>query len=412
MIFPITLFIFTLLFIIIRPKNLQIGSIALIGATFATVFQIVSFNDIFEVIKIVWNPTLAFIGIIIVSMILDKIGFFEWSALYLIRFSKGSGNLIFIYSLILGSLTSAFFANDGAALILTPILLAQMRALKLKNATILAFLLAGNFIIDFASLPFVFSNLTNILTANYFDISFGTYFLNMFFPFIVVTIFSTIFLWLIFKRNIPKSINLTELKNPNEAIKNLRLFKISWFFIILLLFSYFLGDIFHLPISILTIFGSLILLFICKNEVKPKEILKSAPWDIVYFSIGLYIVVYGLKNAGLTEYLSAYFQTLDKSLFSTLKVGFIAAFISAFTNNLPAIMIMDISLHSISNETLIYANIIGCNIGPKLTPFGSLATLLWLHMLNQNGVKISFKKYFKFSFLITLPVLFVTLLAI
>nr|WP_255327438.1 ArsB/NhaD family transporter [Lebetimonas sp. JS032] len=138
----------------------------------------------------------------------------------------------------------------------------------------------------------------------------------------------------------------------------------------------------------------------------------TAPWQIVWFSIGLYIVVYGLKNAGLTDYLSIILKHLleiNKNL-AIIATGFISAFLSAVMNNLPTIMIMDISLKHIGNEAMIYANIIGSNLGPKMTPFGSLATLLWLHVLEKKGVKITFKEYTKFGLIITPPVLLIVLL--
>ncbi len=81
-------------------------------------------------------------------------------------------------------------------------------------------------------------------------------------------------------------------------------------------------------------------------------------------------------------------------------------------NNLPTIMIMDIALKDIGSSAMIYANIIGCNLGPKMPPFGSLATLLWLYVLNQKGVKISFWEYSKFGLVVTPLVLFVVLLSL
>ena len=142
--------------------------------------------------------------------------------------------------------------------------------------------------------------------------------------------------------------------------------------------------------------------------------IKTAPWQVVWFSIGLYIVVYGLKNAGLTDYLASVLVVLaDKGDFvAVVGTGFIAAFLSAVMNNMPTIMIMDISLANIGNDAMIYANIVGCNLGPKMTPFGSLATLLWLHVLAQKGVKISFAEYSKFGMIVTPPILFVVLLTL
>ena len=410
------IFIITLTFVIVQPKNIQIGTSAIFGAFIALIFGVVTFSDVLDVTNIVWDATLAFIGIIILSLVLDEIGFFEWAALKMAKFSNGSGLKMFIYSILLGAFVSALFANDGAALILTPILLAKMRILELNLKTIVAFLLAGGFISDSASLPFVFSNLTNIVTANYFSIGFAQYFFDMIIPFIVSVIASTIFLWLILRKDIPKTVDITLLKEPKSVIKNMKLFYFSWVFLAFLLCAYFLGDAYDLPISIFALGGATIFLIIAtiSKSVEPLKIIKEAPWQVVWFSIGLYIVVYGLKNAGLTDYLAIILKdlSLKGETIAVLGTGFIAAFLSAIMNNMPTIMIMDIALNDIQNQAMIYANIVGCNLGPKMTPFGSLATLLWLHVLAKKGVKISFAQYSKFGLIITPPVLFIVLLSL
>ena len=410
------IFIITLTFVIVQPKNIQIGTSAIFGAFIALIFGVVTFSDVLDVTNIVWDATLAFIGIIILSLVLDEIGFFEWAALKMAKFSNGSGLKMFIYSILLGAFVSALFANDGAALILTPILLAKMRILQLNLKTIIAFLLAGGFISDSASLPFVFSNLTNIVTANYFSIGFAQYFFDMIIPFIVSVIASTIFLWLILRKDIPKTVDITLLKEPKSVIKNMKLFYFSWVFLALLLCAYFFGDAYDLPISIFALGGATIFLIIAtiSKSVEPLKIIKEAPWQVVWFSIGLYIVVYGLKNAGLTDYLAIILKDLSLrgETIAVLGTGFIAAFLSAIMNNMPTIMIMDIALNDIQNQAMIYANIVGCNLGPKMTPFGSLATLLWLHVLAKKGVKISFAQYSKFGLIITPPVLFIVLLSL
>lgn len=416
MILSSTIFIITLVFVIWQPKNLQIGTTTVAGAIVALILGVVSFDDVIIVTDIVWDATLAFIGIIILSMVLDEIGFFEWCAIRMAKLSKGNGTRMFIYSLILGSFVSALFANDGAALILTPILLAKMKILKLNIKTILAFLLAGGFISDSASLPFVFSNLTNIVTANYFNIGFTEYLSNMVIPYIVSTIVSILVLWIILRKDIPKKIDISLLKNPDDVLKNKTLFKFSWIFLILLIASYFIGDRYDLPVSIFALGGGVVFLLIASymKSTNAIKIIKTAPWQVVWFSIGLYIVVYGLKNAGLTDYLTIILNELVQKgdLVAILGTGFISAFLSAIMNNMPTVMIMDISLKDIPNEALAYANIIGCNLGPKMTPFGSLATLLWLHVLSKKGVKIGFWQYSKFGLIVTPPILFIVLLTL
>ncbi len=410
------LFLVTLIFVIWQPKGLQIGTTAVIGAVIALLLGVVSFEDVGVVTSIVWDATLAFIGIIILSMVLDEIGFFEWCAIKMAKLSHGNGHLMFVYALLLGAFVSALFANDGAALILTPILLAKMRILKLNIKTILAFLLAGGFISDSASLPFVFSNLTNIVTANYFNIGFAEYLSQMITPFVVSVVISIGVLWLILRKDIPKTIDISLLKDEAEVLKSKTLFNFSWLFLALLIGGYFIGDHFNLPVSLFALGGGVLFLAIASylKTVDAKRVIKNAPWQVVWFSIGLYIVVYGLKNAGLTDYLTIVLEDLNTrgDTIAIVGTGFISAILSAIMNNMPTVMIMDISLQNISNEALAYANIIGCNLGPKMTPFGSLATLLWLHVLAQKGVKISFWQYSKFGLMVTPPVLLVVLLSL
>ena len=410
------LFLVTLVFVIWQPKGLQIGTTAVIGAIVAVALGIVSLADVIEVTSIVWDATLAFIGIIILSMVLDEIGFFEWAAIKMALYSKGNGNLMFVYILLLGAVVAAFFANDGAALILTPILLAQMRHLKMDPIAVFAFLMAGGFIGDSASNPLVISNLTNIVTAGYFDIGFWEYAKNMFLPNVLSIIASITVLWIFFRKDIPSRIDIDKLVSPESVIKNKTMFTLSWYFLALLMVGYFVGDAYNLPVSVFALGGGIVFLLIANyfKAVEPVHIIKTAPWQVVWFSIGLYVVVYGLKNAGLTSYLAVMIDAMVgySNTLAVIGTGVLAAILSSFMNNMPTIMIMDIAIAETGHTALAYANIIGCNLGPKMTPIGSLATLLWLHVLAQKGIKITWMQYMKVGLVITPPVLLTALLGL
>jgi len=416
MVLAIGIFLTTLIFIIWQPRGLQIGTTAVVGAIVAVVLGVVSLTDVWTVTSIVWDATLAFIGIIILSMVLDEIGFFEWAALKMVRLSRGNGNVMFIYMMILGALVAAFFANDGAALILTPIILAKMKYLKMKPLPMFAFLMAGGFIGDSASNPLVISNLTNIVTAGFFKIGFFEYAKMMFLPNLLSIIASIIVLWIYFRKDIPSVIDVENLASPESAIKNMTMFRLSWWFLALLMVGYFIGDAYHLPISVFALGGALVFLAIATyfKATKPIMTIKAAPWQVVWFSIGLYVVVYGLKNGGLTTYLSEIIVHLQGmgNVYAIIGTGFLSSILSSVMNNMPTIMIMDIAIAETGNNALAYANIIGCNLGPKMTPIGSLATLLWLHVLAQKGVKIGWGEYMKVGLIVTPPVLLVALIGL
>lgn len=198
-------------------------------------------------------------------------------------------------------------------------------------------------------------------------------------------------------------------------------FRAGWGVLILLLVGLFVLEPMGIPISAIAAVCAVILLAVAARGhiISTRRVVREAPWQIVLFSLGMYLVVYGLKNAGLTHYLTlALNNLLDSNLWLvTLGTGFLSAFLSSVMNNLPAVLIGALSIHAseasgVMREAMIYANVIGADLGPKITPIGSLATLLWLHVLQRKGMHITWGYYFKTGVILTLPILFITLSAL
>lgn len=421
MLVALAVFTFTLTLVIWQPKGLGVGWSAALGALIALAVGAVSLHDIPTVWAIVWNATATFIAVIIISLLLDEAGFFEWAALHVARWANGNGYRLFAFCVLLGAAVSALFANDGAALILTPIVMSMLVSLRFSPAATLAFVMAAGFIADTASLPLVVSNLVNIVSADYFGIGFAEYASIMVPVSLVSTAATLAVLFLFFRRDLPKHYSLDVLREPKEAIRDDTTFVMGCWTLLILLVGLFALEPLGIPISAVAAFCAVVLFAVAArgHRISTRRVLREAPWQVVIFSLGMYLVVYGLKNAGLTDLLT---QVLDllatHGLWSAaIGTGLLSALLSSVMNNMPSVLVGALSIQGsgadgLVREAMIYANIIGCDLGPKITPIGSLATLLWLHVLERKGMRITWGYYFRVGALLTLPVLLVTLLTL
>lgn len=421
MVVALLIFLATIVLVIWQPRGLGIGWSAMLGASAALLSGMIHLSDIPTVWQIVWNATATFIAIIIISLLLDEAGFFEWAALHVARWGGGKGRLLFAFIILLGASVSALFANDGAALILTPIVMAMLMALGFSPAATLAFVMAAGFIADVASLPLVVSNLVNIVSADFFKISFKDYALVMIPVNIVAIVAALAALLLYFHRSIPAHYDVNQLKQPNQAIRDTATFRIGWVVLVLLLVGFFGLEPLGVPVSAVAAAGALLLLAVAArgNVISTRKVLREAPWQIVIFSLGMYLVVYGLRNAGLTEHIAGLLDYFAQGGIwgAAFGTGILTALLSSVMNNMPTVLVGALSIDAtnatgVVKDAMIYANVIGCDLGPKITPIGSLATLLWLHVLARKGMKITWGYYFRVGVVLTVPVLLVTLVAL
>ncbi|MFC5480881.1 arsenic transporter [Massilia suwonensis] len=415
------IFLATLGLVIWQPRGLGIGWSASAGAAAALLMGVIDVADIPVVWHIVWNATGAFVAVIVISLLLDRAGFFEWAALHVARWGRGNGRRLFVLLVLLGAAVAALFANDGAALILTPIVIAMLAALRFPARATLAFVMAAGFIADTASLPLVVSNLVNIVSSDYFGIGFARYAAVMV-PVNLVSVAATLaaLAWF-FRKDIPANYDLTQLRRPNEAIHDRATFVAGWWVLGLLLAGFFWLDEAGIPISLVAAAGALLLLAVAArgHRISTREVLRGAPWQVVVFSLGMYLVVYGLRNAGLLHYLSVLFEGCARHGVwgAALGTGFVTAVLSSLMNNMPTVLVGALAIDATATsgavrEAMVYANVIGADLGPKITPIGSLATLLWLHVLAAKGIRISWSYYFRVGIVLTLPILFLTLCAL
>ncbi len=248
--------------------------------------------------------------------------------------------------------------------------------------------MATGFIADTASIPFTVSNLVNLVTAGYFNITFLRYTEIMIIPDLISIIASVAVLYIFYRSELKNYAANTDIK-PEDLIKDKRIFKNFISCHINLNNTVFYFWIYKNTgvIYINAVCSLFYLMARLDKRIDANRVIKIAPWQIVLFSLGMYIIVFGVSNEGLNLIYVYVLQHINNVLppFNFILSGFFFAFNAAIMNNLPSVMIGDIAISGLKNPGLLmYANVIGNDIGPKFTPIGSLATLLWLYTLERK----------------------------
>jgi arsenical pump membrane protein len=148
--------------------------------------------------------------------------------------------------------------------------------------------------------------------------------------------------------------------------------------------------------------------------VHVRGLLARLPWSIVAFAFALFVVVFALGKAGAAEALAAILDSRGRDTIEALVIGgVVVALLSASVNNLPVLLVTILSLQALgATHALPYAALVGANVGSKLTPLGSLATLLWLDMLKRRDLHVGWGEYTRAAWLPSLAALLAAVLAL
>jgi len=408
----------TLFLMIKRPFGLRLGYSAGIGAVASLLLGTVTLGQAAQAFLDIWDAALAFIGIIALSVILDAMGFFRWAALRVVRFAKGSGLRLYIYVSLLTAAVSILFANDSAVLILTPIVLEIISQLKIDGKGRYAYLFAAGFIADTAAMPLITSNPINILSADFFGYTFIDHLVFMG-PIALATITSSMLLvYLFFRKKIPKTydVKLVDALSAGSTAIEPKMLRLCLGTLVAIDVGYIVASLSLIPVSLVVCSGAMFLLAIylaslngeiIRGERKGlKGLAKDINWDIVLFMLSIFIVVNGLINAGVVDFLvSALISTTALPAFlSILAPSLIVTVGASFMNNWPMTILGMFAIQHTAATTaiggtaltgLVFSNIIGNNLGPHFFPLGSLAILMWLEVMRRKGVNISLKEYLK-----------------
>ncbi|AZV44518.1 arsenic transporter [Peribacillus asahii] len=423
-------FLFTIVFVMWRPKGVNEAIPATIGAVLILMTGSVSISDLWQITETIGGAAITIIATIVMALVLESFGFFKWTAELLAHQAKGSGIRLFWYVNLLCFLMTLFVNNDGSILITTPILILLLNNLGVKHHQKIPYLLSGALIATASSAPIGVSNIVNLIALKIVDMDLYMQTAMMFVPATVGLLFLVLLLFLIFYNKLPKVIptkvtgmvtgSYHPLKNSTSLLtkQNTRFMLKILLFVLIVRISLFLASYYGIPVSVMAVLGSVVLLgwrwFYLK--VSPIDVLKRTPWYILVFAFSMYVVIYGLHNIGLTTLLIKIMDPIVSGslLHASVMMGGLLSILSNIFNNHPALMVgtltlMNMNLDPLTLKVSYLANVIGSDMGSLLLPMGTLATIMWMHIVKSSGIKITWRQYMKVTFIVIPPATLLTL---
>jgi arsenical pump membrane protein len=419
---PLTIVIFlcTISFIFLRPK-VNVAIPATVGAILVLLSGSVSLSDLGLIIETIGGAAVTIMATIVMAIVLESFGFFHWASEKLLEKAKGSGIRLFWYTNLLCFLMTLFVNNDGSILITTPILLMLLQNLGLKNHQKIPYLLSGALIATASSAPIGVSNIVNLIALKIVHMDLYMHTAMMFVPASLGLILLSLLLFASFYRILPHKLPAAKLgfsihyhgtgyhplKEETPLIpkeKQTKFMRNILIFVFCVRISLFVASYIHFPVPLMAVIGSILLLawrwFYLK--ISPSDMLRKTPWYILVFAFSMYVIIYGLHNIGLTQMLIHFFQPIISGnlLQASIMMGILVSILSNLFNNHPALMVGTLTLTNMGLDPLTLkisylASVIGSDIGSLLLPIGTLATLMWMHIIKKGNVKISWSQYLK-----------------
>lgn len=419
----VLIFLLTVVCTAWRPKGIHAAAPAILGAAILLISGLTPLSHLDSIWTHYGGAAVIMLAVLVMANTLQSIGFFQWAAINMVTHARGSGIRLFAGILILCFLMTLFFNHYASILITTPIILQIGSMLRLRTYQQIPYLISGALIAIAAGTPIGVSHFSTLITQSMIQLDSNDYVQLMFIPAMIGIVSLASMLYLFYCKQLPLRIPTADQMPPvsQPYPVDWSLFRICMIIVVVTRAGFFIGSSFDVPIAWIAIAGALLLLMArwWKTGRGPMDLVSKAPWHILLFAFSIYVIVDGLQGIGITRVIAMELSYLISSsdLSVVMVTGGLLTIMSSFLNNLPSALIGTLSLTQMNLEPqtlqLAYlANILGSDVGALITPVGTFASLVWLFILRQHDVQLSWKDYMKATVVVIPSGLLLSLLSL
>lgn len=395
--------------VLIRPKGWPEAIWAVAGACLLITCGLISLGDAGAAAAKGTDVYLFLTGMMIISELARRAGVFDWVAVYAVRASKGSPGRLFLLVYLVGIVVTVFLSNDATAVVLTPAVLAAVRA---AEADPLPYLLICAFIANAASFVLPLSNPANLVVYGGGMPPLKTWLATFGLASIASIAVTFLVLRRVAARYLSQRVRTDSETAPLRPEGKLALYGIAFLAIVLITASGFGVDL-GAPACAAGLMVALVISV--RDRGLWKDIATGASWSVLPLVAGLFIIVEALNGAGALKHAVQALAAMQHwpPAGGVLGTGFGVAVLSNLMNNLPSGLITAATVKSAhAAGPLRDALLVGVDLGPNLCVTGSLATILWLIAIRREGLDVTFWDFLKWGALVMPPALLLALIAV
>ncbi|HYZ73150.1 MAG TPA: arsenic transporter [Chthoniobacterales bacterium] len=395
--------------VLLRPKRLAEAWWASAGACLLVLSRLISVRAAIDAVRKGLDVYFFLVGMMIMSELARREGVFDWVAGHAVRASRGSQSRLFLLIYIVGTVVTVFLSNDATAVVLTPAVLAAVRA---AGAEPLPYLLICAFIANAASFVLPISNPANLVVYGAGMPPLGIWLLTFGVPSVASIIVTFLVLrWLLDKHLLSETKTDVD-GQPLSAAGRLTLYGIAFLALVLMTASAFNVDLGAPAFAAGTIIAAAVSF---RDYATPLDLAKEISWSVLPLVAGLFVIVEAISSAGALGVATHILVVMSHwpTVQAITASSFGVAFLSNLMNNLPSGLISGAAVKAAGTVGPLRDSVlIGVDLGPNLSVTGSLATILWLLAIRREGLHVSFWRFLQFGALVMPPALALSVLSL